>query len=203
MYADDDSQGRLTGTLKTTPSTQQSDDDLNWLYPTYVPGIKSYLCPSTQNYIRPEITVPVTFNGTTLTYLFDLQRSAADRKFSPGTSYEVWNCWQPDTGAKNNYPRKTQKTVLGYQYQNTFAPHTQTGTPCGGPSAVILMFDKMEPHGTQGWTYENSPNPYDGHGKDGGNANFADGHAMWIPTKRWKETIVKSQDYPSTYPLAP
>jgi prepilin-type N-terminal cleavage/methylation domain-containing protein len=32
MYAEDDSKGRLTGTLKTTPVDQQADDDMNWLY---------------------------------------------------------------------------------------------------------------------------------------------------------------------------
>ncbi len=32
MYAEDDSRGRLTGTLKTTPVDQQADDDMNWLY---------------------------------------------------------------------------------------------------------------------------------------------------------------------------
>jgi prepilin-type N-terminal cleavage/methylation domain-containing protein len=202
MYADDDSQGRFTGTLKTTPSAQQSDDDLNWLYPSYVRAIKSFTCPSTRNYIRPEITVPVTYNGATLTYVLDLMNNAADNKYSPGHSYEIWGCYQPDTGAKSNYPRKTQRSAGAYQWQNTFAPYTQAGAVAGGACATVLIFDMMEPHGTQ-WPYENCPNPSDGHGKDGGNALFGDGHANWVPVKKWKDTIVKSQDYPSTYPLAP
>ena len=60
----------------------------------------------------------------------------------------------------------------------------------------------MEPHG-RAWEYENSPNQFDGHGVDGGNAAFADGHGSWIPKKKWKDTVVRSQDYPSTYKLAP
>lgn len=198
MYADDDSEGRLTGTLKTTAATQQSDDDLNWLYPAYVSGTRSFLCPSTRNYIRPEMTVPVTYNGTTLTYLKDLQNNAADNKYSPGHSYEVWGCWQPNS----TYPRKTQRTVSSYKYQNTWAPYTQAGGSAGGAVATILMFDMMEPHGRD-WTYENSPNQWDGHGKEGGNAAFADGHAGWITAKKWNDAVVKSQDYPSTYLLAP
>jgi prepilin-type N-terminal cleavage/methylation domain-containing protein len=202
MYADDDSQGRLTGTLKATPATQQSDDDLNWLYLGYVRGIKSFTCPSTRNYIRPEITVPVTYNGETLTYLLDLQNNAADNKYSPGHSYEIWGCYQPDTGGKSNYPRKTQRSVMGYAWQNTFAPYTQAGGHAGGPIATILIFDMMEPHGFD-WRYENSPNQWDGHGKDGGNAAFADGHASWVGVKKWRDAVVRSQDYPSSYPLAP
>jgi prepilin-type N-terminal cleavage/methylation domain-containing protein/prepilin-type processing-associated H-X9-DG protein len=202
MYADDDSKGRLTGTLKTTASTQQSDDDLNWLYLSYVKGVKSFTCPTTRNYIRPEITVPVTYDGNTLTYVLDLMNNAADNKYSPGHSYEVWGCYQPDTGSKSNYPRKSQRSVMDYQWQNTFAPYTQIGGSAGGGMATILVFDMMEPHGRD-WTYENSPNQFDGHGKDGGNAAFADGHASWIPVKKWRDTVVKSQDYPSTYPLAP
>lgn len=202
MYSDDDSQGRLTGTLAPTPVKQQSDDDVNWLYPTYVPGDKSFLCPSTHNYIRLEITVPSPYNASVI-QVWDMQKSAADNKYSPGTSYEIWGCYQPDTGPKTNYPRKSQRTVSNYKYQNTFAPYTEAGGPAGGAVATILIFDKMSPHDTQGWKYENSPNQWDGHGKEGGNAAFADGHAAWVPTKRWKETVVKSQDYPSSYPLAP
>jgi len=199
MYADDDSQGRLTGTLKTVPSAQQSDDDLNWLYLGYVRGVKSFTCPSTRNYIRLDVTNAVSYNGTTLMYLKDLMDNADDNKASPGHSYEVWGCWQPD---KSAYPRKTQRSVVSYQWQNTFAPYTQAGAPAGGPSATIVILDVMEPHG-RAWTYENSPNPFDGHGVEGGNTTFADGHASWIPTKKWKDAVVKSQDYPSTYPLAP
>ena len=52
MYAEDDSQGRLTGTLQTTPNGQQGDDDLNWLY-----GFGG----SSQSYIRygEDIRLPV------------------------------------------------------------------------------------------------------------------------------------------------
>jgi prepilin-type processing-associated H-X9-DG protein len=66
----------------------------------------------------------------------------------------------------------------------------------------MLILDVMERH-LPVWPYENSPNPFDGHGVEGGNAAFADGHGSWIPAKKWKDTVVKSQDYPSTYGLAP
>ncbi len=199
MYADDDSKGRLTGTLKASPSEQQSDDDLNWLYLSYVRSLKSFTCPSTRNYIRPEMTNTVTYNGTTLMYLKDLMNNALDNQYTHGHSYEVWGCYQPD---KTAYPRKTETSVAAYRWQNTWAPYTQAGGSAGGASGVIIIFDMMEPHGLE-WHYENSPNKWDGHGPEGGNAAFADGHASWIGVKKWKDTIVKSQDYPSSYPLAP
>jgi prepilin-type N-terminal cleavage/methylation domain-containing protein len=202
MYADDDSKGRLTGSLKDSASQQQQDDDLNWLYLGYVRSLKSFTCPSTKNYIRPDQTVNVTYNGTTMTCLKDLQDNADDNQYTPGHSYEIWGCYQPDTGSKNNYPRKTEATVMSYQWQNTWDPYTKAGDRAGGGSATIIIFDMLEPHGLD-WRWENSPNKFDGHGVEGFNAAFGDGHASWIPTKRWKDTVVKSQDFPKSYPLAP
>src|SRR4051812_37780467 len=60
MYAEDDSRGRLTGTLidDSNPTGQQADDDMNWLHginkasQTYIPNFKTFLNPSTRNIIR-------------------------------------------------------------------------------------------------------------------------------------------------------
>src|SRR6267154_920190 len=70
MYAEDDSQGRLTGTLAKDNNgvyggtaggnAQQSDDDLNWLhslgkaYQSCVPNLNSFVNPSTRNKIDPD-----------------------------------------------------------------------------------------------------------------------------------------------------
>src|ERR1041384_5191853 len=43
QYADDDSQHALNG------AASYFDDDLNWLYPTYVPALKSFVCAGTRN----------------------------------------------------------------------------------------------------------------------------------------------------------
>src|SRR5579883_1787897 len=51
IYADDDDKGALSGTQN------YADDDLNWLYPNYVPNYKTFLCPSTQH------TINITNNG--------------------------------------------------------------------------------------------------------------------------------------------
>src|SRR5689334_21005196 len=43
VYGDDDSKGAFTGVAN------YSDDDLNWLFPTYDSNIKGFMCPATRN----------------------------------------------------------------------------------------------------------------------------------------------------------
>src|SRR5204862_525200 len=50
MYADDDKKGALSNTASI------GDDDLTWLYPTYISTLKTFVCPSTQHFIRTNLT---------------------------------------------------------------------------------------------------------------------------------------------------
>ena len=219
MYAEDDSKGRLTGTLKADvagmdggvsggSSAQQSDDDLNWLFglapvgQSYVPNVKTFMCPSTKNVVDPSKWSYINWpsgSSQLIRILNDLSNKALTKEDTAGHSYEVFNCWQPGVSA-NPYPRRTLKAVSSYNYQNS-TPYTQAGQSAGGAASVMLIFDRMEPH--PGWTYENSPNKFDGHGKEGGNAIYGDGHATFTPAAKWREMIFRSQDYPTTYPIAP
>ena len=122
MYAEDDSKGRLTGTLETDPTKMQADDDLNWLYghrpigQVYIPGVKTFMCPSTQNVVDPDSTFDTLYNGHKLTLLMDLVdncTSKTDVKNSSGKgahSYEVFGCWHNGP----NYPQKTLRSVQNY-----------------------------------------------------------------------------------------
>lgn len=47
MYADDDPRTALTGVKNYI------EDDLNWLFPNYVKNLKCFICPATQNVIKP------------------------------------------------------------------------------------------------------------------------------------------------------
>jgi prepilin-type N-terminal cleavage/methylation domain-containing protein len=57
LYADEDPQTALTGTCN------YADDDLNWLYPAYVPGLNTFVCPSTQHIVS---NAPIALTGTTM-----------------------------------------------------------------------------------------------------------------------------------------
>src|ERR1700751_5132493 len=52
MFADDDNMHAFTGTFN------YGDDDMNWLYPTFLPATKAFNCPSTKNEIRTN-TMPI------------------------------------------------------------------------------------------------------------------------------------------------
>lgn len=204
MYAEDDSLGRLTGTLKQTASQQQSDDDLNWLHgfggaPTYIASLNTFICPSTRNKIDPSRWSVVVYppNSTSsVTLLSDLSNKAAGRDDDRGGhSYEVYGCWYNEP----QFTRKTQKSVNSYANQNQGVNgHLPTPGDKMGPSRIFLIIDQMEPHGTA-WTYENFPNPYDNHGPEGGNVVFADGHAQWINARHWHDAIAGSDDYPARW----
>jgi prepilin-type N-terminal cleavage/methylation domain-containing protein/prepilin-type processing-associated H-X9-DG protein len=139
LYADDDPVGALTGT------DNYADDDLNWLYPAYVPALKSFICPSTQDIVSNtqvtvaagQLSLPYSRNDSGVAYadrlhgniwvIPDLQYIAEDGanynvtlKMGHGTSYEVSGYLNGndtvETGVFNI--RKTQKTSAGYRYQN-------------------------------------------------------------------------------------
>jgi prepilin-type N-terminal cleavage/methylation domain-containing protein len=203
LYAEDDSRGRLTGTIQVNPVDQQADDDMNWLHglnkasQVYIPNFKTFLNPSTRNDIDPndwnEETLPVDGVDTILHRWTDLKTKAPSRESTKGHSYEVFGCWhnsaQPDSPA---YVRKTLRNISSH-------PHvTPSGAFYGqvaGASQTFIIQDVMEPHTSVNPNYkENFPNPLDGHGADGGHAVFADGHAEWITRKLWNLKYELSED---------
>ena len=199
MYAEDDSHGYLTGTLATTPGTQQADDDMNWLHglnkasQVYIPNFQTFINPSTRNWINSSnwVEPTVTINGapTILHTWEDLSHKAPD-KDSEGHSYEVFGCWHdgPD------YDRKTSKSVVSYVHKKGASNNNAFLGQCTGPSQTFFIIDTMEPHPDKGYSFENFPNPWDGHGKDGGHAAFADGHSEWITRKNWNLRYEMSED---------
>src|SRR5689334_10206054 len=72
--------GALTG------CQDYADDDLNWLFQTYVANVRSFNCPATQQEVRPDIkfTNPHNNQPDNLVDLFDFATS----KNGKGHSYE-------------------------------------------------------------------------------------------------------------------
>ncbi|MDB6024201.1 MAG: hypothetical protein JWM68_424 [Verrucomicrobiales bacterium] len=98
LYADDDEKQALTGVAN------YGDDDLNWLYPRYIAGLKSFVCPSTQHTVTNSplplasstwnpredafpgstaaATYPERLHGLT-TFIPQLQHIAEDSSYAP------------------------------------------------------------------------------------------------------------------------
>lgn len=205
MYAEDDSRGRLTGTLvlDNDPTGQDADDDMNWLHginkasQTYIPNFKTFLNPSTRNDIDPNAWgEPVkNINGVdTICHLWDdLTTKAVSREATKGHSYEVFGCWH--NSAQPNSPPYVRKTLKNINSHPHVTPTSAFFGQAAGASQTFIIMDVMEPHTSVNPNYhENFPNPLDGHGSDGGHVVFADGHAEWIPRKQWNYRYELSED---------
>ena len=217
MYSEDDSLGRFTGSLYefngilqpgATIGSVMADDDLNFLYgfgqafPSYIKNFNTFVCPSTRNRIRPDVwsgknypsggaQVVIEYNDLTDKAKGDASNGYMSSQATNGHSYEVFGAWH---NLDKGYPRKTQKSIVTYVNSGP-----QSTGFSSGPSSVFIIMDQLEPHNAQGWVYENWPNKWDAHQGDGANAAFCDGHAKWTPVKRWRETLLTSEDYSQNF----
>ncbi|KAB2674687.1 MAG: prepilin-type N-terminal cleavage/methylation domain-containing protein [Verrucomicrobia bacterium] len=186
MYAGDDSHGYLSGTA------DDGDDDLTWLYPTYVGGAvarSAFVCPSTDNFIGTNTT---TIRGKSI--LADLTHQAPYRRAQRpatrdadlrGVSYEVYGFMNND-GANsstvyyygNSYVtggiKKSESSVLNYVHKNT--PFGLKGQTIG-PGQIWLIFDGDR---SGPGAVNNYPDKNDDHGTAGSNILMCDGHVEWV-----------------------
>jgi len=213
-YADDDSQAALTGVIN------YADDDLNWLYPTYFPNVKGFICPATKNTVDPAAIVnllpndPGPFSGASPNntgvplyadrmhgnsrYLKMLLNNAPlGRTDTNGHSYEVagFFCGQNgSTISDTSNVRKTQRSALSHIYSTR-----QAGTKYNfigqhaSPSDVWIIYDADDANGPDR-PNEDFPDPGDNHGIDGGNVVFGDGHSEWVPRKRYVGSFIRGTD---------
>ncbi|MFN7137978.1 MAG: prepilin-type N-terminal cleavage/methylation domain-containing protein [Limisphaerales bacterium] len=162
-----------------------SDDDLSYLYKNYVAALKTFTCPSTKHRIRtqdePFAVIPSP-NGPVLADLTELPK--APNFF--GVSYEVFGTF---TRTDHQY-KKTESSI------NNTVHHVLNVKL--SPSVVFLMVDADHLS-----THSNFPDEKDNHGKDGGNMNFADGHARWVGRKNWIDVWNLSQNTARTAPVTP
>ena len=185
MYSDDDPKGLFAYTQG------DGDDDQSWLYPDYVRNTDSYICPSTQNFIRTNlIRNPATLKIT----LDDLTHFATSKK-NPGSSYELFAWWGYTDGAYPN-GRKTRANVNSwiYRYPSAYSFNRAFVGTVAGPARACLFLD-----GDGGYlgTRNNIPDPIDNHGADGGNISFCDGHVEFVsarPDAKYIQVIYLSCD---------
>jgi prepilin-type N-terminal cleavage/methylation domain-containing protein/prepilin-type processing-associated H-X9-DG protein len=177
MYSEENSKGLFA------PTVDPGDDDQTWLYKTYIPGKKSFLCPDTQNFIRDSWVPHPPPSGPMV--LRDLLVYAGNKLYTPGSSYELFGWWA-DYGPPPAPLPKTQANVLTWKYNYTSHYTNNWGYKgsVAGASRACLFLD-----GDSGYlgTRNNIPDPVDNHGADGGNVSFCDGHAEFVSARpEWK-----------------
>jgi prepilin-type N-terminal cleavage/methylation domain-containing protein/prepilin-type processing-associated H-X9-DG protein len=187
MYAEDNNgdfsgaswyKSYLSGTNSVTDRSS-ADDDLNWLYPAYVKNLRSYVCPSTENFIRTNTTVKTT--RPTDTVLIDLG-FLATRRTGPtanGISYECFGNFPAQ-----NSQKKSEKSVAAFTLRN-YAKRIGTKP---GASGIFLLVDGDDGKRPDN-THNQYPDPGDNHGILGYNVTFCDGHSEFVPTSRWLDVF--------------
>ena len=113
--------------------------------------------------------------------MLDLKDFALSKK-NPGSSYELFGWWGYGNLISNSAGQKKQSNVQTwvYKYNSAYAycrPYLGT---VAGPSRACLFLD-----GDGGFlgTRNNTPDPIDNHGADGGNISFCDGHVEFVSAR--------------------
>jgi len=213
MFADEDSKKALTGTMN------YSDDDLNWLFPAYVPNLQCFQCPSTKNAVRPmpAPTFSATYPGpqavndsgvayyadrihaTGSTYIFDLQDNAPGKSGVNGHSYELAGFMnaRSASGTLGLNTRKTESSIASWTYQlnNTTFPAMNFRGQSAGPSDIWIIYDADDAVAGD-VTQKNGdyPDSGDNHGVEGGNVVFCDGHAAFVRQSKYLESFFRGTD---------
>jgi prepilin-type N-terminal cleavage/methylation domain-containing protein/prepilin-type processing-associated H-X9-DG protein len=195
MYGDENN-GLLVA-LSVTPwpptgTRNNADDDVNWLYPKPLSNLRSFVCPSTKNGVRDNVTVNIP--GTSVVLYRDLQNNATDREALTGHSYEVFG----DVVDRNNPPSPPATT------SNRYVPWTErlaltrqlTGPTC------LAKYGAMVPGPTRIWIFLDSDDggtndqvdKKDNHNGEGANIAYADGHAGWLAQRKYSDEFILTRD---------
>jgi prepilin-type N-terminal cleavage/methylation domain-containing protein len=184
LYADD-SNGDLVGDSIGLPPGQRdgNDDDVNFLFPSYCPSLKSFVCPSTQNTVSngTEVVFP---NRTVVKDLRDNCQNG--RGIGPGISYEV------DGGmvVGGVVRKKSEKLVNSFTLTINFANRGMKP----GPSRIQIIHDQDDTLPAVPGSINNTLDPTDNHGAAGQNVIYCDGHAAWLPANKFIEDYNISND---------
>jgi len=204
MYAGDDSHNYLSGTH------DDGDDDLTWLYPTYISAALSrsvFVCPATDNFISTNLTKH-PLNGQTVLRDMLIQATKVHGKTEEvrGTSYEIYGFFGNDGSrtSQNSYYgqtvtsggiKRSENSVQGNIHKsNAFGFKGRPVSP--GEHNIIQDGDRQGPN-----AINNYPDKNDDHGAAGGNILFCDGHVEWVKGgMNWVRVYELGQDEGRTAP---
>jgi prepilin-type N-terminal cleavage/methylation domain-containing protein len=172
LYADD-SNGDVVGDTIGTPGKRScDDDDVNFLFPSYAPNLKSFVCPSTQNTVTNELVVYASGRQ----YVKDLlDNSPNGRMAGRGISYEVDGC-MTTAGQK-----KSEKAINSF----TLTINNANRGMKPGATRIWLIHDADDQFPSLSGSLNNYPDKTDNHGIAGLNVIYCDGHATWVSAKNF------------------
>src|ERR1041385_6152105 len=176
MYAVDFNGHLEIDTRGAAPNTWiNGKDDLAWLYPTYVPNVKAFVCPGTANVVRTNLVLDHCSTQQVLQDLLDNAPQGAQG--TNGHSYEI-------LGEVRTVNKMTQSFCLNYALE--YHPTLKGMKP--GPSKFWWLHDSDDAGVNNKW---DAP---DNHGVFGGNVIYCDGHSSWLPNKRHDEEWMITRD---------
>jgi prepilin-type N-terminal cleavage/methylation domain-containing protein/prepilin-type processing-associated H-X9-DG protein len=178
------------------------EDNIGWLFPTYIADYHVALCPSTRNRIRDDFMLSQDLGPDSITlytrdFVRDTYFAARDKDDdSGGHSYEI-RSWMSagkylDGTLVAAGPGVSVADQLGWSRADAPELYTllsrnviKTHTRLQFPDKVYLAIDNDNdesvvpgigrPDGINNW-----PDPWNNHGTDGYNVSFADGHARFV-----------------------
>jgi len=194
MYSDDTPDRCYADEINT------GNDNANYMYPTYIKDVKAFVCPATQNHVRPDVyrtdTRWTQMTASTggkdsrgYTQLRDLWNNANGPKNQNGWSYEVFGWYDTPGGAT----KKTYSSVANYTIRGDHGYFNFAGTKPGAVNTFII-FDADDTKANDPRSYNNWPDETDNHGRAGNNVAFCDGHAEFIKEIKWRYRYVLSHD---------
>jgi prepilin-type N-terminal cleavage/methylation domain-containing protein/prepilin-type processing-associated H-X9-DG protein len=175
-----------------------ASDALCVLIPQYIKDPNVGICPATENYIRPGVTM--NFNQSLQLYgsnsvLLDTTICAANHGFSPGTSYEIFGWYSGNSIFPDGTILSTTQDTIngwlglkpgdwGYNPSNDLPATLTYSVPkrlghIKGLTTTLLVFDSDQ-DGNTATTTNNWPDSTNNHGAEGFNFGFADGHVAFV-----------------------
>lgn len=169
-------------------------DSLNHIFPRYMKGPRTALCPSTRNVIREDRKSYSQLYDRMV--LDDLEASAANAlDDTGGHSYEIWGWFDGPSiyldrtridgrsesiGQQLRLPRKPATEGFFGQYTGCVVKKQST---VKRPVTCLLVLDSDQASGPDD-PNNNYPDPANNHGRDGLNISYVDGHTQFaLPGK--------------------
>ncbi|MBM3878414.1 MAG: type II secretion system protein [Verrucomicrobia bacterium] len=160
LYSDD-----FPGYYYNTASIGSDEAPLSFC-PRYIAALKTFLCPSTRNVIRPDVK---DRTGK----LLDLEVTSHGDRLNDrgGHSYEFFG-------------------IFEREHLNGVRKNPATTAFASTKVVIVLDADDNLPHIPD--DANNSPDPINNHGAKGWNWGFADGHAEWVTAQRTSDALHES-----------